>query len=496
MADTPSDAATNQVICCIGAGYVGGPTMAMIADKCPDVRVTVVDISKSRIDAWNSDELPIYEPRLDEIVKRNRGKNLFFSTEVEAEIKRANIVFVSVNTPTKTHGIGAGMAADLKNIELCARTIARVSDSNKIIVEKSTVPVRTASTLRRVLAGSDKAVQFDILSNPEFLAEGTAMDDLEAPSRVLIGGEETEAGRHAINTLKAVYNRWVPEERIVTTNLWSSELSKLVANAFLAQRISSINSISALCEATDADVDEVARAVGTDYRIGKHFLKSSVGFGGSCFQKDILNLVYLCRTFGLDECAEYWHQVIKMNDFQKERFARNIVASMFNTVTGKKIALFGFAFKKDTGDTRETAAAQVAKMLLEERAQISVYDPKVKPAAMFMELDYTCGLKDNEETRLSERIVMMEDPVEAARNTHAIAIMTEWDEFKTMRYEEIYEVMEKPAFIFDGRNILDHDRLRAIGFEVHAIGKSQASAAARIDMASAGAGASAASAAF
>lgn len=445
--------------------------MAMIAAKCPDVYVVVVDLSKARIDAWNTDDLPIFEPGLLECVKLSRGKNLFFSTDVEAEIIAADIVFVSVNTPTKTHGIGAGRAADMKYIESCARTIAKVATSNKIIVEKSTVPVRTASTLKRVLASNERGLSFQILSNPEFLAEGTAMADLEFPSRVLIGGDEGPAGQAAIALLSSVYATWIPKEKIITTNLWSSELSKLVANAFLAQRISSINSISALCEATEADVDEVARAVGSDVRIGPHFLKSSVGFGGSCFQKDILNLVYLCESFGLGEVAEYWAQVIKMNDHQKLRFARNIVKSMFNSVSGKQLAIFGFAFKKDTGDTRETAAAYVSKVLLEERAVLKVYDPKVSAEHMFMELDYTCGVTADTMPDLHRRMLLQTDAYTAAAGSHAIAIMTEWDEFKTLDYKRLFDSMEKPAFLFDGRNILDHKALKAIGFEVHAIGK-------------------------
>jgi len=458
-------------ICCIGAGYVGGPTMAMIASKCPDVLVTVVDLSKARIDAWNTDDLPIFEPGLLEFVKSCRGRNLFFSTDVEAEISAADIIFVSVNTPTKTHGIGAGRAADLKYIEACARTIAKVATTPKIVVEKSTVPVRTASTIRRVLSSAGRSVDFQILSNPEFLAEGTAMADLEFPSRVLIGGEETPGGQAAIQALANVYAQWIPREKIITTNLWSSELSKLVANAFLAQRISSINSISALCEATEADVEEVGRAVGSDVRIGPYFLKSSVGFGGSCFQKDILNLVYLCESFGLYEVAEYWAQVIKMNDYQKLRFARNMVSSMFNSVSGKPIALFGFAFKKDTGDTRETAAAYVSKVLLQERAVLKIYDPKVSDEHMFMEMEYTCGVTEDNTPGLRKSMALQPDPYTAAAGAHAIAILTEWDEFKTLDYQRLYDSMEKPAFLFDGRNILDHAALKGIGFEVHAIGK-------------------------
>jgi UDPglucose 6-dehydrogenase len=356
----------------MGAGYVGGPTMAVIAAKSPRVKVTVVDLSVKQIDAWNSSNLPIYEPGLQEIVESVRGRNLFFSTDIDAAIREADIIFVSVNTPTKTTGIGAGRAANIKNCELCARKIAEVSEGNKIVVEKSTVPVRTAESIKRVLASASKH-SFQVLSNPEFLAEGTAIADLLNPSRVLIGGEQTPEGLAAIAKLVKVYANWVPQSQILTTNLWSSELSKLVANAMLAQRVSSINSITALCEETDADIEEISRAIGSDPRIGNKFLKASVGYGGSCFQKDILNLVYICESFGLLEVAAYWHQVVLMNDYQKRRFSHNMVRAMFNTISGKKIAVFGFAFKKDTGDTRETAAVYVMKDLLEERANLAVY---------------------------------------------------------------------------------------------------------------------------
>ena len=444
--------------------------MAVIAAKSPDVLVTVVDISQKQIDAWNSDELPIYEPGLDELVKSVRGKNLLFSTDVEGTIASSDIIFVSVNTPTKISGIGAGRAANIKNCELCARTIAKVATSDKIVVEKSTVPVRTAESIKRVLKSASKH-SFQVLSNPEFLAEGTAVQDLIEPSRVLIGGEQTPAGEAAINKLVGVYANWVPRERIITTNLWSSELSKLVANAFLAQRVSSINSITALCEQTDADIDEIARAIGSDVRIGNKFLKASVGYGGSCFQKDILNLVYICETFGLQEVADYWYQVVAMNDYQKKRFAKRMVETMFNTVTSKKIAIFGFAFKKDTGDTRETAAAFVMRDLLEERAQLAVYDPKVTRDQMFEEFKYTCNVTPATVSGLDGMITTETDPYKACEGAHAIAVMTEWDEFKSYDYTKIFAAMSKPAFIFDGRNILPHAELRKIGFEVYAIGK-------------------------
>jgi len=448
--------------------------MAMIAKKCPQIKVTVVDLSQAQIDKWNSDVLPIYEPGLDEVVKSCRGKNLFFSTDIDATIVASDIVFISVNTPTKTCGVGAGRAANIKNCELCARKIAEVSRSNKIIVEKSTVPVRTAMAVQRVLdETAQDGLTFQVLSNPEFLAEGTAVKDLEEPSRVLIGGQQTEGGLAAIAKLVSVYANWVPSNKIITTNLWSSELSKLVANAFLAQRISSINSISALCEETNADVSEVAHAIGTDPRIGSRFLQASVGFGGSCFQKDILNLVYLCESFNLPEVAAYWQQVVTMNDWQKDRFSKNMVSKMFSTVTGKKITIMGFAFKKDTGDTRETAAAHVIKNLLDERAQLEVYDPQVSEEDMFKELDYTHGINERTNPDLKKLLKLEPDVMKAVDGSHALAIMTEWDEFKTLDYESIYKAMTKPAFLFDGRNILDHSALRAIGFDVDAIGKPQ-----------------------
>ena len=450
-------------ICCIGAGYVGGPTMAMIALKCPDITVTVVDMNATRIAAWNSDKLPIFEPGLDEVVQQARGRNLFFSTDVVGQIKKSDIIFVAVNTPTKTYGVGAGRAADLRFIESVARTIAEHAESGKIIVEKSTIPVKTADAIKSILASNAKGLKFSVLSNPEFLAEGTAVKDLLNPDRVLIGGERTPDGEKALETLAAVYARWIPRDRIITTNLWSSELSKLVANAFLAQRISSINSISALCEATGADVDEVANAIGKDSRIGPKFLKSSVGFGGSCFQKDILNLTYLCESFGLPEVAAYWSSVVGVNDWQKKRFASRIVKELFNTVADKKIAVLGFAFKKDTNDTRESAAINVVRDLLAEHAKVTVYDPKVPEHEIFTD---TLG-KGVANPRLS----VAKDAYEACAGAHAIAIVTEWDEFKTLDYAKIYAGMPKPAFLFDGRNIVDLEVLRNIGFRAIGIGK-------------------------
>lgn len=441
---------------------MGGPTMAMIAHKCADHTVTVVDINQARIDAWNSDELPIFEPGLDEIVKSARGTNLFFSTDVDSAIREADIIFMSVNTPTKTYGVGAGRAADLRFIEKCARKIAEVAEDDKIVVEKSTLPVRTAESIKRILESNSNGRNFQILSNPEFLAEGTAVKDLENPDRVLIGGDQSPEGKAAIQKLVDVYAAWVPRDKILTTNLWSSELSKLTANAFLAQRISSINAISALCEATEANVDEVAHSIGTDSRIGPKFLKSSVGFGGSCFQKDILNLVYLCEHFGLPEVAAYWNGVIEMNDYQKHRFCRRVVSTMFNTVSDKKIAVLGFAFKKDTNDTRESAAIYVCKDLIEEQANLTIYDPKVPESQMRKDL----GLVEEDDS-----IEVVDDAYEATRDAHAVLVLTEWDEFKELDFKRIYDQMHLPAFLFDGRNILDLEALREIGFEASGIGK-------------------------
>lgn len=442
--------------------------MAMIAAKAPDVKVTVVDINSARIAAWNSENLPIFEPGLDAVVKQARGRNLFFSDNVDGGIREADVIFVCVNTPTKTYGMGAGRASDLRYLEACARRICKVADGPKIVVEKSTLPVKTAESIKKILAANSRGIEFQVLSNPEFLAEGTAIADLESPDRVLIGGEQTPEGQEAVQKVAGVYATWVPRNKIITTNLWSSELSKLTANAFLAQRISSINSISALCEATGADVDEVAFAIGLDDRIGSRFLKSSVGFGGSCFQKDILNLVYLCQHFGLPEVAEYWEQVVRMNDYQKRRFSERIVRTLFNTVSGKKIAIFGFAFKKDTNDTRESAAIYVCKDLLQERAQLAIHDPKVPAAQVFQELDQKEVQPDGKPNPLVE---VVDDPYAAAEGAHAIAILTEWDQFKELDYERIFKSMMKPAFIFDGRKILDLEKLRKIGFEASAIGK-------------------------
>jgi len=458
-------------ICCIGAGYVGGPTMAVIAAKCPHIKVTIVDLNAARIAAWNDenlDNLPVYEPGLAEIVSQARGRNLFFTTEVEKAIDEAQMIFISVNTPTKTYGLGKGKAADLKYIELCARQIAAVSKNDKIVVEKSTLPVRTAEAVRSILDNTGNGVKFQILSNPEFLAEGTAVEDLLSPDRVLIGGDTDEEGQAAINALADVYAEWIPRERILTTNVWSSELSKLTANAFLAQRVSSINAMSELCEKTGADVNEVARAIGMDSRIGSKFLKASVGFGGSCFQKDILNLVYIAKSYGLNEVADYWEQVVIMNDHQKVRFAANIVKTLYNTVSGKKIAFLGWAFKKDTNDTRESAAIQVADELLYEQANLAIFDPKVEEEKIQADLNYLDTRSKEENEKL---VSTYQDPYEACKDAHAIAVLTEWDEFKEYDWKRIYDNMKKPAFVFDGRAILDGKKLTDIGFVFHVIGK-------------------------
>jgi len=446
-------------ILCIGAGYVGGPTMSVIALKCPEYKVTVVDINKEKIEQWNSENLPVFEPGLDEVVKEARGKNLFFSTDIKNSIKQADIIFVSVNTPTKEFGIGAGMAADLQYWEKTAHQIVEYSETDKIIVEKSTLPVKTSEAMDRILKSNKKGLSFEVVSNPEFLAEGSAINDLLNPDRVLIGAKQTESGKKASKEIEDIYLHWVSKDKIITTNLWSSELSKLVANAFLAQRISSINSISALCEKTDADVNEIASAIGMDNRIGSKFLNASVGFGGSCFKKDILNLVYIAKTYGLDEVAEYWHQVVKMNEYQMKRFVEKIVKSMFNTVSGKKIALFGFSFKANTGDTRESPAIYISKKLLEERAILNITDPKALDNAK------------NDLKGIDENVNYLNDPYEAVRGANAIAVITEWDIYKELDYKKILSMMSKPAFIFDGRNILNHKELYELGFNVYPIGK-------------------------
>ena len=451
--------AFEKEILCIGAGYVGGPTMAVIADRCPQYRIHVVDINEERIRAWNSDHLPIFEPGLDEVVARARGRNLFFSPDIAEGIRKADIIFVSVNTPTKAFGQGAGRAADLQYWEKTARQILENAVSDTIIVEKSTLPVRTASAMERILHSKSNGPRFDVVSNPEFLAEGTAIRDLENPDRVLVGSRETPEGVLARSEVVNIYANWVPRERILESNIWSSELSKLTANAFLAQRISSINSISALCEKTRAVVDEVAYAIGKDSRIGSNFLKASVGFGGSCFKKDILNLVYICESYGLDEVARYWESVVRINEWQERRFVRNMLSNLFNTVAGKRIALFGFAFKANTGDTRESPAITVARELLEEQAEIVITDPKALENARIDLMD------------VAGKVEFEDDPYKAAQGAHALAVLTEWDLYRTLDYQHIFDSMVQPAFLFDGRNILDHAALHEIGFNVFAIGK-------------------------
>ena len=445
-------------ILCIGAGYVGGPTMAMIARQCPEYSVMVVDVNEARIRAWQSGELPIFEPGLDELVQSCRGRNLFFSTDVAGEIDRADLIFVCVNTPTKMFGHGAGRASDLQYLEKTARQILAHATTDKIVIEKSTLPVRTARAMERILHSGGGRIHFEVLSNPEFLAEGSAVRDLEKPDRVLIGGHDTESGRRAVQVLVDLYRHWVPRERILTSNVWSSELSKLAANAFLAQRVSSINSLSALCEATEADIDEVARAVGMDARIGPKFLSAGVGFGGSCFKKDILNLVYLCESYGLHEVARYWEQVVEINEYQQRRFVSRMISSMFNTVSDKRIAVLGFAFKANTGDTRESPAIHVCRDLAEEHADIVISDPKAMDNAA-SDLAGVAGIRFDA------------DPYRAAEGAHALAVLTEWPCFEQLDYRRLFATMMKPAFIFDGRGRLDHRALFDIGFNVYAIGK-------------------------
>ena len=433
--------------------------MAVIASRCPGYRVKVVDVNEERIRRWNSDDLPIFEPGLLDVVRSARGRNLFFSNDVAAGIKAADIIFVSVNTPTKTFGHGAGMASDLQYWEKTAHEIVAHSDRSKIIVEKSTLPVRTAEAMECILQENKKGIHFEVISNPEFLSEGSAVKDLLEPDRVLIGSRQTESGKKAAQEIVAIFAHWVAKEKIITANLWSAELSKLVANAFLAQRISSINAVSALCEKTDADVAEISYAVGSDTRIGPRFLNASVGFGGSCFKKDILNLVYICRSYGLNEVADYWQAVVGINDYQQERFVRKIIREMFNTIVGKKIVLLGFAFKANTGDTRESPGIHVAEKLLEERAQLVISDPQALENAR----QDLAGLDGSVEYE--------PDPYRAAVDAQAIAVITEWELYKGLDFARIFASMSKPAFVFDGRNILDHQKLFSIGFNVFPLGK-------------------------
>ena len=435
-------------ICCIGAGYVGGPTMAVIALKCPEIRFTVVDSNPQKINDWNGplNKLPVFEPGLSDIIEKVRNKNLFFSNSIKEAIEKSEMIFMAVNTPTKTKGEGAGMAADLQYVEACARDIAKYSKSDKIIIEKSTLPVRTAEKIKEILEENSSGIHFEILSNPEFLAEGTAIKDLFKSDRVLIGGDETDTGQKAVKALVDIYTNWIPKEKILTTNVWSSELAKLASNAMLAQRISSINSLSALCEKTGAKIQELSKAIGLDHRIGPHFLRASVGFGGSCFQKDILNLVYLCKFYGLDEVAEYWHQVVKINDYQKDRFAQKIIDTFGGDLTGKKITLLGWAFKANTNDSRETPAIAVSEKLFSAGANIVIYDPMVTARTIWYDIK-NYWKNTQEESVLKSRIFILNslDPFKV--DTNAFVILTEWEEFKYL--SKINNI------VFDGRNILD-----------------------------------------
>ena len=452
-------------ICCIGAGYVGGPTMAVIALKCPNIKVTVVDINEQRIAAWNHadlDQLPIFESGLKEVVAEARGRNLFFSTDVEKAIEDSQMIFMAVNTPTKSYGEGKGFAADLTFVEKCARQIAEVATSDKIVIEKSTLPVRTAEKIKEVLSSNTKGVHFEVLSNPEFLAEGTAIHDLFKSDRVLVGGEDTKTGKAAVAELVSIYLNWIPRHKILTTNVWSSELSKLASNAMLAQRITSINSLSALCENSGADIEEVSKAIGMDSRIGSKFLKASVGFGGSCFQKDILNLVYLCKHYGLNEVAEYWYQVVKINDYQKNRFAAKIIAGLNGTVNQKKVTLLGWAFKKNTNDTRESAAIYVADVLLEEGAEVHVFDPMVRAERIHQDLRNLWKIRNETEEEVKSKLKRCTVHLEhgsALERSFSAAILTEWDEFVSYDWNTIAKKMVQPARIFDGRNILNANEL-------------------------------------
>jgi UDPglucose 6-dehydrogenase len=468
-------------ICCIGAGYIGGTTMSVMADQCPDVlQVTVTDASASKIEAWKSatseNDLPIYEPGIWEILQRCRGRNLHFSSDTKTAIQEADIVFIAVHAPTKLSGLGEMHATDIVHCEETARLIAQHADTSKIVVEKGTFPVKTAQAIERVLSYNEHGVQHQVLSNPDFFSQGSAVEDLVKPSRVLIGGGGNS--KEALQTLVDIYATWVPKEKILTpASTQSSELAKLVANAFLAQRISSINSISQVCEMTGADVTQVSRAIGMDQRIGNQFLQAGLGFGKPRFRKDILSLVYLCQQHGLTECAEYWQHVVAMNECQRQRFSYKIVHTMFRTVTGKKLAMLGYAFKKNTSDVRETPPMYILHDLLQEDAVVHVYDPKVKRSDMLKELDVTCAVNPNNTPHLDRLVVTADDPYQACEDAHALLVLTDWEEFKDYDYQKVYEIMAKPAFVFDGRNLLDHDRLRHIGFEVHGIGRADVDAA-------------------
>ena len=466
-------------ICCVGAGYVGGPTMAVIANNCPNLRITVVDISKERIEKWNSEDLsdlPVYEKGLDKIISESRGKNLFFSNEVDNAIKNADMVFISVNTPVKQSGIGAGQMSDLKWVEACARKISEQAVGHTIVVEKSTLPVRTAETIKKILFSRNNISEnnkksFSVLSNPEFLAEGSAIHDLQYPDRVLIGGDDNDS----INALEEIYSKWVAKDKIIKTNTWSSELSKLTANAFLAQRISSINSISAFCEVSGADISDVSNAVGKDSRIGSKFLMAGPGFGGSCFKKDILNLVYLCNYFGLKEVGDFWYEVIKINDWQQDRIYKIIVDKLFGNITGKKISLLGFAFKSGTNDTRESPSISIARKLLNEGCFLTIHDPKVKVEQINKDLDqykyFDNSVNVNQELFEEGCWNFTRDLRIAAKNSDAIVILTEWDEYKNIDWLEISSLMRKPNWIFDTRRVLNAKMLRKSDINIWQLGE-------------------------
>lgn len=430
--------------------------MAVIALKCPQINVTVVDTNPEKIKAWNGplSNLPVYEPGLDEVVEQTRVRNLFFSDDIAGNIEKAEMIFMAVNTPTKTKGEGAGMAADLIYVEACAKDIAKFSKSDKIVIEKSTLPIRTAEKIKEILEEKSNDIHFEILSNPEFLAEGTAIQDLFKSDRVLIGGDETESGKKAVQALVDIYANWIPKDKILTTNVWSSELAKLASNAMLAQRISSINSLSALCEKTGANIDELSKAIGMDHRIGPHFLKASVGFGGSCFQKDILNLVYLCKYYGLDEAAEYWLQIVKINDYQKDRFTQKIIDYLNKDLTGKQIAILGWAFKANTNDSRESASIYVTKKLLEANIRISIYDPMVGKNQIIKDIKnqlIKSGFRLEIVKKMLNNLTIYKSIEQAINNVSVIAVLTEWNEFKKFNWDELPNSYE----IFDGRNFLN-----------------------------------------
>ena len=461
-----------QAICCIGGGFVGGPTMAVIAHECPEIRVTVVDSDIEKIKAWNSldlNNLPVYEPGLKDIVKKTRKKNLFFSSDIDSAINKAQMIFLAVNTPTKKDGAGKGYAADLTNIVKCSKRIAKVSNESKIIVEKSTLPVRTAEKIKQVLKSNSTGVTFEVLSNPEFLAEGTAIEDLYKSDRVLIGSDNTKNGMNALNSLTSIYEKWIPKNKILKTSVWSAELSKLASNAMLAQRISSINSLSALCEKSGASIEEVSKAIGMDKRIGSDFLKSSPGFGGSCFQKDILNLVYLCRNYDLHEVANYWEEVIKINDYQKNRFSDTVIKYFDNKLIAKRIAIMGWSFKKNTNDSRESASIYICRDLLIKGAIINIYDPMVPPKRIITDIKNILRLNNIDDNLLKElisNVFIFKNIDDSLKLTEAILILTEWDEFKSYNWKKFIKKSTTNVHIFDSRNIID----KSIAQNIYSIG--------------------------